>query len=76
VEPLLKLLTESMQTDVREKFKQVVAKKKYRVENVEAGRAYVEAYVPFVRYVEQFYETIKSPSDGHLHHVDREAAHR
>ena len=76
VEPLLKLLTESMQTEIREKFKQVVAKKKYRPDDVEAGRAYVEAYVPLVRYVEQIYEAVKSPSGGHLHHVERESAHR
>ena len=76
VEPLVKLLTESMQTEIREKFKQAMAKKKYRADDVDAGRAYVEAYVPFVRYVEQIYEAVKSPSDGHLHHVEREAAHR
>ena len=76
VEPLLKLLTESMQTEVREKFKQAVAKKKYRPDDVDAGRAYVEAYVPLVRYVEQVYEAVKSPSAGHLPHVEREAAHR
>ncbi|HJX10501.1 MAG TPA: DUF6448 family protein [Candidatus Binatia bacterium] len=76
VEPLLKLLTESMQTEIREKFKQVVAKKKYRPDDVEAGRAYVEAYVPLVHYVEQIYEAVKSPSGGHLHHVERESAHR
>jgi len=76
VEPLLKLLTESVQTEVREKFKQAVAKKKYRPDDVEAGRAYVEAYVPLVHYVEQIYEAVKSPSGGHLHHVEREAAHR
>jgi hypothetical protein len=72
LEPLLKLLTESMQTKVREKFKQALAKKKYRADDVDGGRAYVEAYVPFVRYVEQIYEAVKSPSDGHLHHVERE----
>jgi uncharacterized protein DUF6448 len=76
VEPLLKLLTDSMQTVIREKFKQAMAKKKYRADDVETGRAYVEAYVPFVRYVEQIYEAVKSPSDGHLHHVEREAAHK
>ena len=76
VEPLLKLLTESMQAEIREKFKQAMAKKKYRADNVEAGRAYIEAYVPFVRYVEQIYEAVKSPSGVHLPHVEREAAHR
>jgi len=76
VEPLLKLLTESMQTEVRGKFKQALAKKKYRADDVDAGRAYVEAYVPFVRYVEQIYEAVKRPSDSHMHHVKSEAAHR
>jgi hypothetical protein len=65
-----------MQTEVREKFKQALAKKKYRADDVDGGRAYVEAYVPFVRYIEQIYEAVKSPSGGHLHHVEREAAHR
>ena len=76
LELLLKLLTESIQAEVREKFKHALAKKKYRADDVDLGRAYVEAYVPFVRYFEQIYEAVKSPSGGHLHHVEREAAHR
>ena len=65
LDPLLKLLTESMQTELRGKFKQALAKKKYRADDVEAGRAYVEAYVPFVRYVDRLYGVAKAPADWH-----------
>jgi hypothetical protein len=65
-----------MQTEIREKFKQAMAEKKYRANDVDAGRAYVEAYGPFVRCVEQIYEAVRSPSAGHLRHVEREAAHK
>src|SRR5574342_683069 len=38
VDSLLKLLNDSMQAEVREKFKQLIAKKKYRTDEIEAGR--------------------------------------
>lgn len=65
LEPLLKILTETVQTEVREKFKAVAAKKKFKPDDVEAGREYVEAYVPFVSYIERIYTTTKSAAEGH-----------
>jgi len=76
VEPLLKLLTETMHAEVREKFKEVIAKKKFRADDVEAGREYIEAYVPFLSYVEQIYETVKKPSKGHSRESEKLEAHR
>ena len=58
IEPLLKLLTDAMQKEIREKFKQVLAKKKFNPDDVEAGRAYIQTYVPFVTYVESTYEAV------------------
>ena len=65
LEPLLKILTETVQAEVREKFKVVAAKKKFKPDDVEAGREYVEAYVPFVSYIERIYATAKGATKGH-----------
>ena len=65
LEPLLKILTETVQTEVREKFKAVSAKKNFKPDNVDAGREYVEVYVPFVSYVERIYATAKGAAKGH-----------
>jgi hypothetical protein len=65
LEPLLKILTETVQTEVREKFKAVAAKKNFKPDDVEAGREYVEAYVPFVSYIERIYATAKGETKGH-----------
>lgn len=62
---LLKLLSETVQTEVREKFKHVIAKKKYKADDVEAGREFIEAYTAFVEHVERIFETAKGPAEGH-----------
>jgi len=61
-EPLLKLLTDARHKEIREKFKQVMVKKKYNPDDIKAGRAYAEAYVPFLTYVELIYEAVKKMS--------------
>jgi hypothetical protein len=35
------------------------------VDDVAAGREYVEAYVPYVHYVEQLWDTATSAAHGH-----------
>jgi hypothetical protein len=65
LEPLLKILTDTVQTEVREKFKAVAAKAKFKPDDVEAGREYVEVYVPFVSYIERIYATAKAAAKGH-----------
>ncbi|KCZ70382.1 hypothetical protein ANME2D_03297 [Candidatus Methanoperedens nitroreducens] len=69
-EQLLKLLTHNMQNGVNKQFKDVMDKKNYDPNNVDAGREYAEAYVEFTHYVEQLYETAKSPSD---HSIETES---
>jgi hypothetical protein len=73
VDSLLKLLTEALQEGVREKFKDVMAKKKFKPDDVEAGRKYVEAYVPFLQYVERIYDAAKTSSEGHSRKSDEAA---
>lgn len=65
VDSLLKLLTETVQTEIRENFKQVIARKKYKTDDVEAGRQYVETYVLFLHYVERIFDAAKGEPEGH-----------
>jgi hypothetical protein len=65
IEPLLKLLTDGMKSEVREQFKQVTAKKKFGRDDVSAGQEYVKSYVEFIHYVERIYEAAKNPAEGH-----------
>ncbi len=76
VEPLLKLLTEAMQTGIREQFKQVTAKKKFGKDDVIAGQEYVKGYVEFVHYVERIYEAAKKPAEGHYPEPQGTSAHK
>ncbi|MEI6631415.1 MAG: DUF6448 family protein [bacterium] len=52
---LVQLLTEEVNKGVRERFNNAIEKKKRAEENVEAGRAFVQAYVEFIHYVEGLY---------------------
>lgn len=65
VEPLLKLLSESVQEGVREQFQNALAKSDFKENEIEAGQAYVKAYVEYVHYVERIYEAVKKPASGH-----------
>ena len=76
VDPLVKLLTEAIQTGIREQFKQAIAKKISDKEDVSAGREYVKGYVEFIHYVERIYEAAKNPAEGHYPDSQAAAAHR
>ena len=65
VEPLVKLLTDTVQHGVREHFTAADAKKAFNPNDVEAGRKYVQAYVSYVHYVEGIYEATKTAAHGH-----------
>ena len=43
-----------------------MATKAFGPDDVEGGRAYVQAYVAFIHYVERSYETLKHPAHGHF----------
>lgn len=63
---LIKLITDAVKEGVEERFNRVMATKNFNVDDVEAGREYVEAYVTYTHYVERFYEAAKGPVEGHL----------
>ena len=61
---LLKLLSDTVQAEVREKVKDVMAKKKYKADEVEAGREFIEAYTAFVEHVERIFKAAKGEAEG------------
>jgi hypothetical protein len=70
---LLKLLTDKVRDQLKAHFQQVRASGKYSQDDVEAGRRYIKAYVEYIHYVEQLYETAKNPVEGH--YQEAEPAH-
>ncbi len=59
VENLVKMVTEKVADGIRDRFKDTLEKKKHAGESVNAGREFVEAYVPFTHYVERIYLATK-----------------
>jgi len=55
VDALLKLLPESGHTEAHELFEAVLAKNAFKLEDVDAGREYVAAYVSFIHAVERLH---------------------
>ena len=73
---LLKLLTDKVREQLNAHFQQVRASSKYSQDDVEAGRRYVKAYVEYIDYVEQLYETAKNPAEGHYHEAEPANIHK
>lgn len=66
-----RLVSSRTEEGLHKHFKQVMAKKKYDPNNVEAGRAYANAYVEYVHYVERLYNAAETlapdAAGGHAH---------
>lgn len=66
-----KLISERMQGGLHKHFEQLMAKKRYDPNDIEAGRAFSNAYVEYVHYVERLYnaaETLAPDVPGGHHH--------
>ena len=70
---LVKLLTDATENGTREEFSKVMEKRNFNANNVSAGREYIEAYVPFIHYVERVYEAATAPAEGHYIEADNES---
>lgn len=75
IEPLVKLLTSSVNEGLQEQFRQALAKKHFSSDNIPAGQDYVKAYVTFIHYVERLYDAAKHPAHGHYEEAESEEAH-
>lgn len=65
VEPVAKLLTKAVEKGLHDQYHAVAASKKFGVNDVEAGRKHVTAYVEYVHYVERLYDAAGKPAHGH-----------
>lgn len=74
-EPLLKFLQDTVKEGVHKSFTKAASLKNYKKDDVEAGREYVEAYVPFVHYIERLYEAAKYPAKGHFPESEETSEH-
>ena len=66
VEPLQQLLTDAVQQRLREEFGRVMAAKTFKSDDLVAGRAYINAYVEFIHFVERLYDTTMQSPHGHF----------
>lgn len=69
---VIQVLVDAVSAGVRERFQAAAGKKAFDPNDVSAGRQYVEAYVPYVHYVEQLWEAASAaahgPDAGHAAH--------
>lgn len=65
IAPLTNLLVEKVRTGLLDRYKKAMAAKSFKVQDVGAGREYIEAYVTYVHYVEGMYEAAMNPASGH-----------
>lgn len=64
-EALVKLLTTTIQDRVRDHFNEALTRQKFAKDDLDAGRAFVQAYVEYIHCVEALYETATHPTHGH-----------
>lgn len=67
LDPIYAHLDEEQNPKIKEYFNDVQSKKDYDVNDLKAGREYVEAYVHFIHYVESLFEG-KEAMDSHHEH--------
>ena len=65
IDKVLKVLNDAVRTGLHEHFHQTVARKRFEPNDVKAGRDYVEAYVPYIHYVERLWQAASGPAHGH-----------
>ncbi|HEU5247798.1 MAG TPA: DUF6448 family protein [Candidatus Udaeobacter sp.] len=67
---LVQLLMTTIQNGIREHFKEALTKQKFGSNDLDAGRAFVKAYVEYIHCVEALYETATRPTHGHYNDSD------
>jgi hypothetical protein len=75
VEKLLSLLTEAIRQGVHKRYHAAMSHKKFDVNDVAAGREYVEAYVPYIHYVERLWQDAAGAAHGHHAEPAEHAVH-
>ncbi|MEK7875213.1 MAG: DUF6448 family protein [Pseudomonadota bacterium] len=75
VDAVIRLVTDAVTRGIRERFQAAWSKRRFDPNDVEAGREYVEAYVPYIHFVERAYAMAKESTHGHSHESGQSVAH-
>jgi hypothetical protein len=75
VEPLVKLLTTTIQDRVRDHFNEALMKQKFAKDELDAGRGFVKAYVEYIHCVEALYQRAMQPTHGHYDETEQIPRH-
>jgi hypothetical protein len=77
VDAVVRLLNDAISKGVHDHFHAAARHKEFDVNDVAAGRAYVEAYVPYIHYVERLWQAATGKAHGHHaeHREPERAAH-
>lgn len=75
LEKLEELLTDTMKNELHKKFQELLERKNYNTDDIEAGRKFVEAYVSFVHYAEGVYESAQMKQVAHQEHTALQEEH-
>ena len=67
----MKLLTTTIQDRVRDHFNEALTKQKFAKDDLDAGRAFVKAYVEYIHCVEALYQTAMHPTHGHYDETEK-----
>jgi hypothetical protein len=73
LEPLAGLLTDAITQSLHRHFEAALSRRDYRTDDVEAGRAFVKAYVEYIHFVEALHDSTTASAHGHF--ADAPAAH-
>jgi len=66
IEPVMKLLSGTIKRGVHEHFQQILSKKEFNPNNVQAGREFVKAYVEYTHFVKGIYDAAANAAGGHF----------
>ena len=64
LEGVVKLISERTHKGLEKNFHNLMSKRKYKPDDVAAGRAYASAYVEYVHYVERLYDAAETLAPG------------
>lgn len=75
IEKVVKLLTDAVGEGLHRRFHAAFSRRGFAPDDVKAGREFVEAYVPYIHYVERLWRDATSAADGHHPEHAEEAEH-
>lgn len=70
----IRFIIHAVDDDLRNRFKHVMHTKKYDVNDVKAGRAFIQAYINFVVYAHHLYSSVTG-GGGHEHRGEEKQGH-